>query len=205
MRIEWLGHACFRLSSARSRVVLDPYEDGRVPGLGLLRTDAEVVLCSHDHGDHNAVGCVHITGCACDFEIETLDSFHDEQEGALRGTNKIHILSDGELRVAHLGDLGHWPSEAVCEKLRGLDALLLPVGGYYTIDAATAHRLAEALQPRVVVPMHYRLPLKFGYKEIGTLRDFLALRADVVKYDGNALELCKDISAQTAVLRYERP
>ena len=205
MLIEWLGHACFRLSSANSRLVIDPYEDRRVPGLGLLRTEAEAVLCSHEHGDHSAVDCVRLTGRPCDIDVEVLDCFHDDQEGALRGANKIFLLSDGEIRLARLGDLGHVPAAEQCQKLQELDALLIPVGGHYTIGPETAQEIIALLRPRVVIPMHYRIPLQFGYKEIAPLRDFLALRSDVVRYEDNRLSLAKETPPQTAVLRYRKP
>ncbi len=203
MTIEWLGHACFRLSAA-GRLVIDPYEDDRVPGLGLLRTEAEAVYCSHGHGDHNAVACVHLTGCACSIAVETLDSYHDDKLGLLRGKNKIHIFSSDGLRIAHLGDLGHIPGKKALEKLQGLDALLIPVGGHYTIGPETAQELIGLLKPRVVVPMHYRIPGEFGYEEIAVLDDFLSLRKDVVRYDGNSLALTAETPAQTAVLSYQR-
>lgn len=205
MKIQWLGHACFRFESGGSRLVLDPYEDHRVPGLGLLRAEAEAVLCSHEHRDHSALECVTLTGRPCTLSVETLDSFHDERKGRLRGTNKIHIISDGTVTLAHCGDLGHIPSKEVCEKLKGLDALLLPVGGYYTMDAKTAHKLAEKLDCRVVIPMHYRLEERFGYDEIGTLDRFTALRNDVLTYHGNTLELSPESAKQTAVLTYIAP
>lgn len=205
MTIEWLGHACFRITSGGSRLVLDPYEDNRVPGLALLRTDAEAVYCSHGHGDHNAVSCVNYTGCACGIDVETIDSYHDDKLGLLRGKNKIHILSEDGLRIAHLGDLGHIPGKKTLEKLQGLDALLIPVGGHYTIGPETAHELIGLLQPRVVIPMHYRIPGQFGYEEIAVLDDFLTLRRDVIHYEENTLELTKDTPAQTAVLTYKQP
>ncbi len=205
MTIEWLGHACFRISSAASRLVIDPYEDHRVPGLDPLRTEAEAVYCSHGHGDHNAVSCVNFSGCACDIAVETIDSYHDDKLGLLRGKNTIHLLSADGLRLAHLGDLGHIPGKKTLEKLQDLDALLIPVGGHYTIDAPTAQKLIGLLRPRVVIPMHYRIPGQFGYEEIAELGDFLALRPDVEMYEDHCLELTKETPAQTAVLCYRRP
>ena len=205
MKIQWLGHACFLFESGGSRLILDPYEDQRVPGLGLLRAEAEAVLCSHEHRDHSAVECVTLSGRPCTLSVESLDSFHDERKGRLRGANKIHIISDGTVTLAHCGDLGHIPGKEVLEKLRGLDAVLLPVGGYYTMDAKTAHKLAQKLDCRVVIPMHYRLEGRFGYDEIGTLSAFTALRSDAVCYDRNELELTTQTPKQTAVLTYLQP
>ena len=105
------------------------------------------------------------------------------------------------MRVAHLGDIGHMLAGEALEKLRGVDALLVPVGGFFTIDPVTANRLADAIGPRVVIPMHYRLG-DMGFDVIAELGDFTALRRDVIEYDTNTLELTAETPAQTAVLRY---
>lgn len=199
MKIQWLGHACFRLESEGGSLVLDPYEDNRVPGVGIMRAEADAVLSSHGHGDHNAVETITLTGRDCGLQVKALPCFHDEKGGALRGENLIHIISDGSVTVGHCGDLGHFPEGELLEALKGLDALMIPVGGYYTIDAETANALVEAVKPRVVIPMHYRIEGRFGYKEIGTLEDFLALRSDVVRCKGSELDLTKQTPAQTAV------
>ena len=94
---------------------------------------------------------------------------------------------------------GLTPEQA--EALSGLDALLIPVGGFYTIDAGQAKAVVDQLKPRVVVPMHYR-GKDFGYEVIGSVEDFLALQSGVVRYEGNVLELTQDTPAQTAVLTY---
>ena len=105
------------------------------------------------------------------------------------------------MRIAHLGDLGHMPSRKALEALRGVDALLLPVGGHFTVDAAQAKAVADAVGARVVIPMHYRLGA-MGYDVIGTLDAFTDLCGDVRRYDGDTLELSADTPAQTAVLTY---
>ncbi len=201
MKITYLAHACFKIESKGYAVVLDPYEDGSVPGCGPVREEANQVLCSHGHHDHNAAGCVTLReGEGTPFKVEVLASFHDDQEGALRGNNLIHILDDGACRVAHLGDLGCHPTPEQMEKLRGVTALLIPVGGHYTIDAKQAHALAEELAPVVVIPMHYRTE-KFGFDVIGRLEEFTGLRGDVVEYPGGELELTPGMERQTAVLQ----
>lgn len=202
MRITWLGHSCFRLESGGSSLVLDPYSDGAVPGLAPLRADADAVYCSHDHRDHGASDLVDLTGRPCTLTVEAIDCFHDDKRGLLRGKNRIHIVSNGEVHVAHLGDLGHKLNKAALEKLHGVDALLIPVGGYYTIDAETAAKLCERIGARVVIPMHYRLGA-MGYDVISELSDFTRLRADVVTYDSNVFELTPQTPAQTAVLTYK--
>ena len=175
VKIEYYGHACFRLSYGGQRIVLDPYSDNSVPGLKKLRTEAEFVYCSHDHHDHNAAGCVRIKpGKAPNFRLEEISTDHDDAGGALRGKNTVRIFTFGKLRLAHFGDLGRALTAAEVKKLRGLDCALMPIGGCYTIDAATAKDIIDAIEPAAVVPMHYRSE-SAGYDEIGTLDDFFLL------------------------------
>lgn len=202
MRITWLGHSCFRLESGGSSLVLDPYSDGAVPGLAPLKAEADAVYCSHDHRDHGASDRIELTGRPCTLTVNTIDCFHDDKRGLLRGKNRIHIVSDGEVRVAHMGDLGHRPNKAALEKLHGVDALLIPVGGYYTIDAETAAKLCDLIGARVVIAMHYRLGA-MGYDVISELSDFTKLRTDVTDYDTNIFDLSPQTPAQTAVLTYK--
>lgn len=199
MKLIWHGHSCFTLETSQGTVVFDPYEDGSVPGLPPLHPQADLVLCSHEHHDHNARGSVALSGKSPSFTVERLDTFHDPEGGTLRGPNTIHMISADGLRVAHMGDLGCALTPEQLEKLRGLDAVLLPVGGYYTIDAAQANETARQLQARVVVPMHYR-GAGFGYDVIAPLENFLALREDVIHYPGPSLTLEPDMPVQTAVL-----
>lgn len=201
MKLIWNGHSCFSIETEGETVVFDPYEDGSVPGLGPLRLTAEGVYCSHDHRDHNARELVALSGRPCRARVRALPCYHDEFHGARRGKNTIHILSGEGMRVAHLGDLGHIPSKKILAELEDLDALLIPVGGYYTIDGAAAKKLTDRLRPRVVIPMHYRLG-NMGYDVIGELSDFTSLCGDVTYYETNTLELTADTPAQTAVLRY---
>lgn len=201
MKLTYLGHSCFKVESQDYSVIFDPYQDGKVPGYAPIRETANEVLCSHGHGDHCGVENVTLKqGGASPFTVETIDTWHDDQQGALRGTDTIHILDDGQCRIAHLGDLGCELTPEQKERLKGLTALLIPVGGYYTIDAAQAAKLAGELSPAVTVPMHYRGE-GFGYDVIGVLDQFTALRSDVVAYLGSVLELAPETEKQTAVLR----
>jgi len=201
MKITWLGHSCFKIESHGYQVVLDPYQDNTVPGYTHLREQADQVLCSHGHRDHCGVECVSLRrGASSPFTIETISTWHDNKKGDLRGNNIIHILNDGQCRIAHLGDLGCDLTQEQKNNLQGLTALLTPVGGYYTIDAVQAKRLVDELAPTVVIPMHYRGDC-FGYAEIGTLDQFTSLCSDVVAYPSSELVLTPQISRQTAVLK----
>lgn len=203
MKLIYHGHSCFTVEAGGFRAVFDPYADGSVPGLAPLRLTADAVYCSHGHRDHNAREVVTLSGRECPFSVDELPSFHDGRRGLERGKNTIHVLRAEGLRVAHLGDLGHRPAGKTLDALRGLDALLIPVGGYYTIDAVTAKALADELEPRVVIPMHYRLG-GAGYDVLSELSGFLSLCGDVIEYDSDTLELTADTPKQTAVLRFAR-
>lgn len=203
MNITWLGHSCFLVESGGWRIVLDPYYVETYPA---LHVDADEVLCSHSHRDHAFLKAVTLSGrdrVESPFAVGTVSTFHDEKGGALRGENNIHILRAEGLTVVHCGDLGHELSENQLKKSKGCDALLIPVGGYYTIDALTAKKAADAVAPRVLVPMHYRFGAH-GYPEIGTLEDFLPLcdAARVRLLDTNGFTLTKDAPAGSVVPRF---
>lgn len=201
MVLKWHGHSCFSVETGGGTAVYDPYEDGSVPGCGPVRLTADAVFCSHDHHDHNARDLISLTGREFTARVEAFPCYHDEVRGLKRGKNTAHVLTADGLRVAHLGDLGHMPKGKLLDALLGADALLIPVGGYYTIDPATAKRVIDAVRPRVVIPMHYRLG-GMGFPVIAELGDFTALCENVIEYDTNTLDLTADTPAQTAVLRY---
>lgn len=171
MKIDWLGHACFKINDS---LVIDPYKDGSVPGYQALRTKADKVVCSHEHADHSGRECVELSGQKCPLEIREIPSWHDNQQGALRGPNTIFIVKDAASKLVHLGDLGHFPNSEQLAAIRDADYLLVPVGGFYTFDVATAVRTCVAIAPKQIIPMHYRWG-EHGYPEIGTLDDFIAV------------------------------
>ena len=203
MNITWLGHSCFVVESAGWRIVLDPYYVETYPA---LHVSADEALCSHGHRDHAFLEAVTLSGREkpeSPFTVETVSTFHDEVQGAKRGQNTMHILRAEGLTLVHCGDLGHELNETQLAAVRGCDALLLPLGGYYTIDAQTAKRVADAIAPRVIVPMHYRFGAH-GYPEIGTLDEFLALCDEkrVHRLAGNSFTLTKDAPAGVIVPQF---
>ena len=169
MKLTWHGHACFTLETDEGRIVFDPYEDGSIPGLKPLDLSADVVLCSHEHFDHNAREVVKHTRKLTRFDIKTIDSYHDDKQGTLRGHNIIHVVNTDDMKVVHLGDLGHELEN--CSSIENCDVLMIPVGGHYTIDAKTAKNIVDAIHPRIVIPMHYSSD-SFGFKEIAPLDNF---------------------------------
>lgn len=189
MKLTWYGHSCFKLETADGSVVFDPYAPGSVPGLTLPALEADRVICSHGHGDHAYKEAVTLTGKTPTFIVQTVASFHDDVRGAKRGSNHITIIQSQGLRLAHMGDLGHLPDPTQLAAINEVDVMLIPVGGFYTIDAAQAKQVIDMIGPRHVIPMHYRKG-SVGYDEIGTLDDFLALWSaqDVQLLDTNVIE-----------------
>ncbi len=181
MKITWLGHACFLVETAEGSVLLDPYAPGSVPGLALPPVTADLVLCSHEHRDHGYRQAAALSGNKPTLRIETLDCFHDDRGGALRGKNRIHVLEAEGLRLAHLGDLGHEPSGAQYAQMGPVDALLIPVGGFYTIDAVQAAEAVCRIAPKVTIPMHYKTSYNSGWpiSEVGPFWKALGIEPPV--------------------------
>ncbi len=203
VKITWHGHSCFKIEDEGFSIVIDPYLDGKVPGLKNLRLEASSVICSHDHDDHGYVEAVTIvdTDKESPFDLTLVACPHDDEGGMKRGMNMIHVLDNGSLRIAHFGDIGCPLNDAQREKIGKLDVAMLPVGGFFTMEPDGIEELIEQLQPRIVIPMHYRTK-EFGFPVIGTLDDFLKLRSDVVRYDTNEITITKELPSQTAVLKY---
>lgn len=201
LEITWHGHSCFTLTAEGYSLVMDPYEPGSVPGLDPLDLFADEVLCSHGHADHACEWVVTLPEEASEspFKVQKIQTYHDPEHGALRGENTIHILQYGNLKAAHLGDLGCSLTPQQKKQLTGLDVMMVPVGGFFTIDAKEAYALVKELMPRIVIPMHYR-GADFGYEQIGRLQEFTRLMDNVVTYDTNIIEVTKKTPAQTAVL-----
>lgn len=171
MRITYFGHSCFLVEAQdHTRVIIDPYVPGSYDGAvkyAPVDEPADVVLASHDHPDHAGtdtisgdpqvfmhpvqehVGSVDISGIMVD---------HDETGGSERGKSTIITVDDGDIRLVHLGDLGHVLDAPTVERLGTVDVLLVPVGGYFTVDSRVAAEVVESLRPSVVIPMHYKTP-----------------------------------------------
>ena len=201
LNLTYLGHACFALEAEGYRILLDPYAPDYVPGLGRLELSANQVLCSHDHADHGWKEGIPapLNEIPCPFTVQEMHVFHDDQMGSLRGLNTIHIIDYNGIRVAHLGDLGHDLDDDQIEELGPLDVVLIPVGGTYTLDCQQASDLADRLQVKTVIPMHYRKD-DMGYDVLQTLQEFLILRPGHQELPGNTMEITCDMPETTIVL-----
>ena len=173
MKLTWLGHACFLLEQEEYRIVVDPYTD--VPGYPPLQVQAHEILCSHHHFDHDFTQAVTLLPRReSPFTVRRVETCHDDQGGALRGANTIHILTAGGITVAHLGDLGHQLTARQLADIGPVNGVLVPVGGVYTIDAAGARAACEAVGASWAVPMHYH-HAPCGLPNVGGVEPFLAL------------------------------
>lgn len=163
MEIKWLGHACFQIKTKTATLVIDPYKD---IGLSMPKVVADVLLITHDHFDHNArekVKAEVVIDSPGEYEIkgvyiEGIRAFHDEKQGAERGKITMYLIKVDEVSLLHTGDLGHRLDSKLIEEINGVDVLLVPVGGKYTLDAKAASEIVKDLDPRIVIPMHYKIP-----------------------------------------------
>ncbi len=163
MEITWLGHSCFRLRSREAVVITDPCPP--TTGYSIGKPTADIVTISHDHPGHNhrkaVAGTPVVITAPGEYEIASvfiagIATYHDRQKGSLRGKNTAYMIEMDNIRLCHLGDLGHLPTPEQVEEMSGVDVLLVPVGGKNTIDAATAAEVVGLLAPAAVIPMHYK-------------------------------------------------
>ncbi len=167
MDITPLGHASFRLKGKQAVVVTDPYASDMVGLKFPKHIAADIVTVSHDHEDHNAVGAVEgspfVVKGPGEYEIKGVgivgfSVFHDSEKGAKRGRNTMYRIELDGISVVHAGDLGHLLTDDQIEALDGVNVLMLPVGGCFTIDPAQASQIINEVEPNIVIPMHYGRP-----------------------------------------------
>ena len=186
-----IGHAKFLIELENGmRIVTDPYD--KTCGYPVKPVPADVVLVSHGHHDHNAVetipGTPRVIAEAGEYDLGdgvtviAVEAFHDDAQGTKRGKTLLFSLHAEGINVIHLGDLGHLPTSAQCDQLAPADVLMVPVGGFFTIDAAQAKETAYLLSARVILPMHYKTRVNADWP-IAPVEDFTGL------YDVPAEEL----------------
>jgi L-ascorbate metabolism protein UlaG (beta-lactamase superfamily) len=168
MKIKWYGHASFLLTSKDGvKVITDPYESGAFGGAlsyGKIPDEADVVTVSHDHADHYTSplkGKPHIINKEGKFTIKGIEfigipTFHDTSEGKERGKNLLFCFTIDGIKVCHCGDLGHRLSKEEVGKVGKVDLLLIPVGGFYTLEPPDAVKVCQDINPKMIIPMHYK-------------------------------------------------
>lgn len=197
MKIEWLGHSCFKLTeSTGTTIVTDPF-DREIVGYEMAKTSADVVTCSHQHKDHNAI--VRIDGeplvlSECGFwevkgvDISSMRSYHDDKLGKKRGENKIFKFRMDGVDLCHMGDIGEECTVRLADGLGSVNVLMIPVGGNYTIDAKQAKKYVDIIMPDVVIPMHFKTSK--SEMDIEKLDEFLDLfeEEQIKAVDGQSIE-----------------
>lgn len=191
MDITSLGHSSFKIRGKNATVITDPYDSAMV-GLKFPKdAAATMVTVSHDHADHNSIaqvkGTPQIISGPGEYEIAGVGivgiaSYHDHEKGAVRGKNTIYRMQVDGVSIVHLGDLGHALSAEEVESLDGVDILIIPVGGTYTIDAAIAATIVGDVEPHMVIPMHYGRPDLNG-KAFSSLQPVSAFLKEIGKED----------------------
>lgn len=165
MQISWLGLSCFRLQGKNAVVLIDPFTSDS--GLKLGKQNADIVLISHEHTNHNnreTGGTPLFFSTPGEYEskdvfVYGIPSFHDKNNGKDKGENVIFRIEMEGISIGHLGDLGHPLTTEEMEKLSGIDILMVPVGGSdHTINYKEAAEIVNELEPRIIIPMHYNMP-----------------------------------------------
>lgn len=163
MEITYLGHSSFKIKTKTATVITDPF-DPKMVGLKYSGVEGEIVTVSHDHADHNDVdkvtGVKKVVNGPGEYEISGVSimgyrTSHDDKDGAERGENTVYVIEAEGLRVVHLGDIGHVLSDELLEEIGDIDVLMIPVGGFFTIDPKVAIEIITKAEPHFVLPMHY--------------------------------------------------
>jgi L-ascorbate metabolism protein UlaG (beta-lactamase superfamily) len=195
MNITWYGQSCFKIQSRDVVLVTDPFD--KKVGLRPFYGSADIVTISHNHYDHSNSGAIKgnpfIIDGAGEYEIKKvvirgIDSFHDNKGGKERGPNIVYTVKMEDIKICHLGDLGQESLvNGQLEKIGQVDVLFIPIGGVFTIDWKSANTIISQVEPRIVIPMHYKIPGVVG---------------DLLKLD-SADKFCKEhgISSKNAVDR----
>ncbi len=200
MKIKWLGHASFLVTSdTGTKIITDPYKPDERLKYGEIKESADIVTVSHEHGDHNNVAAVKgnpkaVKGAGTvevkRIQFKGIPTYHDAEGGKQRGPNTIFCFEVDGIRVCHLGDLGHQLSDKEVAELGKVDILLTPVGGFYTIDAKVATEVCSKLSPKVIIPMHYQNERGPSFPVSGE-DDFLKGKANVSRQDTSEVEFKK--------------
>jgi L-ascorbate metabolism protein UlaG (beta-lactamase superfamily) len=194
MKIKWLGHASFLITSDSGvRIITDPYMPDARLHYGEINESADIVTVSHEHSDHGSVAAVKGSPKVVKGDAEVkgisfrcIPAFHDAAGGKDRGKNTLFCFEVDGVKICHLGDLGHQLTAAQVAQIGSVDVLLLPVGGFYTIDATVAGKVAEQLKPKVVIPMHFKNN-KCDFP-ISGVAEFLRGKKDISQPDTSEIE-----------------
>jgi L-ascorbate metabolism protein UlaG (beta-lactamase superfamily) len=198
MEIKYLAHAAFLITAANgTRIVTDPYTYSPGMGCGAINETADVVTISHEHGDHNNAAAVKgnpkvVKGSAevKDINFKAIAVSHDNMGGSQRGKNTIFCFAVDNVNLCHCGDLGHFLSPDQAKAIGKVDVLMIPVGGFFTVDAGVAAQICDQLKPKVILPMHYKTGK--SNMPIAGVDDFLQGQTNVTRSGNSEIELTAD-------------
>ena len=166
MLIQWYGQACFRIQSGDLVIAVDPF--AKEIGLTPPRFRANLTLITHSHQDHanfEAIGGEpFLIKSPGEYEIQGIyingiETFHDTSQGKERGVNTMYKIETEDIKLLHMGDFGEGiVRDDTLDQIGDVDVLMIPVGGTYTIDATSAAKVIKQIEPRFVIPMHYKIP-----------------------------------------------
>jgi L-ascorbate metabolism protein UlaG (beta-lactamase superfamily) len=164
MTITWFGRSCFRIEAKEGSILVDPFS--KEIGLKPPRIKDEIILVTHQHKDHNNIEDANpeafIIQNPGEYEnrgvaVRGIQSFHDNKQGTERGLNTVYTIKAEDMVICHLGDLGHTLTDPQIEDIGEVDILMIPVGGGgYTLDAKEAVEVISQIEPKIVIPMHYK-------------------------------------------------
>ena len=194
MKIKWLGHSSFAITSDNgTKIITDPYAPAEKLNYGEIKESADIVTVSHDHFDHNNVAAVRgnpevvrETAEIKGLKFKGISTYHDDIHGKRRGKNTMFCFEVDGVKVCHLGDLGHQLTAEQVAEVGEVDVLLVPVGGFYTIDATVAGKVCDQLKPRVIIPMHFKTN-KCAFP-ISGVDEFLQGKSNVSQLDASEVE-----------------
>lgn len=163
-----MGHSCFRIKGKKAILVTDPFDS--YIGFKMPKVSADIITVSHEHQDHNNISAVtgttrrkqpFVISGPGEYEVSGVfvfgvSSFHDDESGSRRGPNTVYVINMEGMRLVHLGDLSHKLTDEQLEEVNGADILFIPVGGTYTIDPKVAVEVIGQIQPKIIIPMHYK-------------------------------------------------
>ena len=195
MKLKYLAHAAFLITADDgTRIITDPYTTGKDINYGNIDAPADIVTVSHEHGDHNNAAAirgnpqvVRDTATVKGITIRAIPTAHDEKGGSERGRNNIYCFEVDGIRVCHLGDLGHLLTDNQVADIGKVNVLLIPVGGFFTIDARTAQKVSEQIGAPVIIPMHYKTE-RFNLP-ISGLKGFLKDKDNVIRVGSSEVTL----------------
>jgi L-ascorbate metabolism protein UlaG (beta-lactamase superfamily) len=182
MEITWLGRSCMRIRAKEATVVTDPCD--RSTGYSIGRPTADIVTVSHSDPAHAYVdgvaGSPRVIEGPGEFEISGasivgVQTYRGKEKTPESGKNVTYVIELEDLRIGHLGGIGHVPTSDQIEAMGGVDILMVPVGGGESLDAPPAAETITLLEPKLVIPMNYKTdaekskldPLDRFLKEMG--------------------------------------